>query len=76
MKNFTAIYLPDPHNKMTKSGFKNIKNANKYINKIICFQRKFTESSLLRADWLVVETKTWHKHLDELEQDKYELQVN
>lgn len=52
-KTYTALFLPDVYSKLTKTGFKRVKDAEFYIK----------EFSYYRFDWLVIDTNTLEKHL-------------
>lgn len=63
-KNYTALNLLEPHSPLyTTSGFPTIKEAEQYIASM-----NTDKNRLERVHWLVIETKTLHKHLDRLEE--------
>lgn len=61
---YTALYLLDPCSALTKSKFSRISDAEKYIKSQIWNEKRF----LLRANWLIIETKTLDRHLTNLEE--------
>lgn len=63
-KNYTALYLLEPHSPLyTTSGFPTVREAEEYIASM-----KINKNNLERIHWLVIETKTLHRHLDAIEE--------
>jgi hypothetical protein len=60
-RNYTALNLISPYSDLTKSGFRSTKKATEYI-----YENRFFGE---RGDWLIIDTKTLHNHLNDLDEE-------